>query len=255
MSERSYRTALTIAGTDPSGGAGINADIRTFVDHNVLALTVITSVNAQNTSTFSRADPVEADGVTSQLQAVFSDIPVDAIKIGMLGTASQARAVAAFLRGLDVLPSIVIDPVLKSSSGTPLLDDEGILVLQNELLTLATLITPNRAEARILAGSEDCETWAADSAFAVLITGGDEEGDQVVDRLFDEAQTMFSAPRIADGPGVRGTGCSLSSAIAAQLALGRTLQEAIEASRIYVRERIAGAVDLGAGRRVIVSAR
>ncbi len=251
MSERSYRTALSIAGTDPSGGAGINADIRTFVDHGVLALTVVTTVNAQNTVAFLRSDAIDADGVTAQLQAVFSDIVVDVIKIGMLGTARQVTAVATFLRSLDVLPPIVIDPVLQSSSGARLLDEGGIAVLRDELLGLATLVTPNRSEAKVLAGTSHPDHWARESPFAVLITGGDDGEDQVTDTLYGATEIRFSAARIDDGPGVRGTGCALSSAIAAQLALGVDLPAAIEAARLYVRGRIETALELGAGRRIM----
>jgi len=253
MSERGYRTALTIAGTDPSGGAGINADIRTFVDHGVLALTAITCVNAQNTAAFHRIDPIPGDAVTAQLQSIFSDIPVDAIKIGMLCSSEQAAAVAGFLRGLTGLPPIVIDPVLCSSNGTALLDDAGVNVLKDDLIGLATLVTPNRVEAKILAGGETADTWARRCPTAVLITGGDIAGDKVTDLLFARGTTRFSAHRIADGPGVRGTGCALSSAIAAQLALGKELEDAISAARHYVRGRIAAAIAVGAGRRVMIS--
>ena len=176
MTDGSFRTALTIAGTDPTGGAGIGADIRTFSDHSVLPLAVITSVNAQNTGAFLHAELVDAARVTDQLRAVFDDVPVDAIKIGMLGTARQATAVATFLRALAQRPPIVVDPVLRSTSGAPLIDAAGVDILRAEILDMATVITPNRSEADRLALEEDPARWAASHPAAVLITGGDDGG-------------------------------------------------------------------------------
>lgn len=255
MTDGAPLTALTIAGSDPSCGAGIGADLRTFTDLGVSPLMVITSVNAQNTGAFLRADPVSAASITAQLEAVFSDIRVDAVKIGMLATAEQASAVARFLRTLSKPPPIVIDPVLTTSSGTPLLDASGLAVLEEELLDLATILTPNVEEATRLARGQSLERWAASCSAVVLVTGGDTADDTVTDRLFHQGEHLFTSPRIDDGPGVRGTGCTLSSAIAATLARDPTLPNAVEQSIAYVRGRIVKAVPLGHHRRIMVSAR
>lgn len=248
-----YPTALTIAGSDSGGGAGIQADLKTFLDHRVFGMSVICAITAQNTLGVTRVDPIPVEGVLAQLEAVFTDLPVGAVKIGMLGTAGLTRAVASFLRDLPNRPPLVVDPVMVATTGARLLDDDAVTVLRDELLPLATLATPNLDEARVLAGSDDPEPWALQAPCPVLITGGDDVGEEVVDTLVHEGTVrVFRAPRLP-GRSFHGTGCTLSSAIAARLAQRQPLEPAVEASLAYVKRLIGRAVEgsVGAGHPVL----
>jgi hydroxymethylpyrimidine/phosphomethylpyrimidine kinase len=259
------RTALTIAGSDSSGGAGIQADLKTFAAFGLYGASAVTAVTAQSTNGIEATLAVPADLVTAQIEAVAGDLTIDATKIGMLVNAAIVEAVAAAIAELD-LPLVVVDPVLVSSSGERLLDEDGVRALCAELLPRARVVTPNIPEAEALSGlriaSMDDAREAARrihdmGAAAVIITGGhgwDEatglaaEGLRIVDLLFDgHVFREFLAPRI-DSRHTHGTGCTYASAVAAGLALGLDLPEAAVRAQRYVGGAILHAPGIGHGR-------
>lgn len=237
---------LTIAGSDPSGGAGIQADLKTFVDHGVYGMAVLTALTAQDSTGVAAVMEVPPAFVGLQIARVLADIPPAAIKLGMLGEAAGAVAEAlAAWRG-----PLVVDPVLRSTSGAALLSAASEAVLRAVLLPRATVITPNLPEAAALLGQESPAVFAARTGVAVLLTGGHALGPQVVDRLFtaDGAWT-FAHPRL-HSRNTHGTGCTLASALAARLARGEDLPTAAEGAVVYVSALIARSRDhhLGSGR-------
>jgi hydroxymethylpyrimidine/phosphomethylpyrimidine kinase len=249
------KTALTIAGSDPSGGAGIQGDLKTFAAHGVYGMAVITALTAQNTVGVRGAHDVPPDFVRAQLEAVLDDLPVGAAKTGMLSVPATIEAVASVLadRGL---PFLVVDPVMVATSGDPLLRDDAVDVLVARLFPLATLITPNVPEAERLTGRkirtvgqmrEAAEALVRRGARGVLITGGHLAGDRVVDLLHaGGAFREYAAARL-DTPHTHGTGCALAAAIAAHLARGVALPDAVARARAFVRRGIERAVVLGSG--------
>jgi hydroxymethylpyrimidine/phosphomethylpyrimidine kinase len=251
------RTALTIAGSDSSGGAGIQADLKTFAALGVYGLSAVTAVTAQSTVGVTACTPLSADLVTAQIEAVAGDVTIHATKIGMLATAAIVEAVAAAIEELD-LPLVVIDPVMLSTSGQRLLDADGIVALSSTLLPRARVVTPNLPEAEVISG---CRIASASDvhdaarrihdlgAAAVLVTGGHATyGADIVDVLLDAGVFHeFHTPRI-DAPGRHGTGCTFASAIAAQLALGRALPDAVMGAQTYVAGAIAHGFAMGRGR-------
>lgn len=246
-------TALTIAGSDSSGSAGIQADLRAFEAMGVRGVCAITAVTAQSARGVSAVAPLSADLVTAQIEAVASDGSISATKIGMLANAAIAEAVAAAIEDLD-LPLVVLDPVLASTSGTRLLDADGVQTMLTELLPRALVITPNRHEAEALSGRRiqtlDDARDAADrlhemGAEHVIVTGGHfstqakGQRGKVIDLLFDGREfSEIAVPRVA-GPNVRGTGCAYASALAALLALGHDLHEAARLAQRHVATLIA----------------
>ncbi len=213
---------LTIAGSDPSGGAGIQADLRTFAALGVVGVSVVTALTVQNSWGVQSVHPVEASVVAAQLEAILADARPQAVKIGMLGGAEQVRAVAAVL-GRFRLGNIVLDPVLASTNGVPLLDEAGRALLVSHLAPLCALVTPNQDEARALPGL---------SRFPLLTKGGHLPGDPIDVLRTPDGETAFPGSRV-DTPHTHGTGCLLSSAVAAFLARGHTLPGAIgEAKRL-----------------------
>jgi hydroxymethylpyrimidine/phosphomethylpyrimidine kinase len=249
--------ALTIAGSDPSGGAGIQADLKTFAALEVYGASAITAVTVQSTRGVESITPLDADLVTAQIEEIAGDFEIDATKIGMLATAAILEAVAAAIKELE-LPLVVVDPVLVSSSGTRLLDDDGVRALCTELLPLARVVTPNVPEAEALTGllvdslaaaREAARRLQKLGARAVLITGGHGMWERdVVDLLFDGREFHeFRTPRVS-GRETHGTGCTFASAVAAGLALGRTLPEAAARAQQYVAGAIAHAPAIGHGR-------
>jgi hydroxymethylpyrimidine/phosphomethylpyrimidine kinase len=259
------RTALTIAGSDSSGGAGIQADLKTFAAFGLYGASAITAVTAQSTMGIEAAVALEADFVTAQIEAVAGDFTIDATKIGMLANAAIVEAVAAAIAELD-LPLVVVDPVLVSSSGERLLDEDGVRALCAELLPRARVVTPNIPEAEALSGrriqSMDDAREAARrihdmGAAAVIITGGhgypqgsglEAEGSEIVDLVFDgKAFFELRVPRV-ESPHTHGTGCTFASAVAAGLALGRALPDAAARAQQYVAGAIAHAPGIGHGR-------
>ena len=235
-----FPTALTIAGSDSGGGAGIQADLKAFHDHGVFGMSAITAVTAQNLDGVRRVDLVPVEGLVAQLDAVFEGFPVGAIKIGMLGTAAHAIAVVRYLlERRQPLPPLVVDPVMVATSGARLLEREAEQVIARRLIPMATVSTPNLAEAAVLAAGEDVTAWALRQRRPILITGGDAAGEEVVDLLVrDGAIRRLAHPRIPGGP-FHGSGCTLASAIAARLAKGDDLATAVDSAIAYVRDRIA----------------
>jgi hydroxymethylpyrimidine/phosphomethylpyrimidine kinase len=251
--------ALTIAGSDSCGGSGIQADLKTFAALEVYGASVITALTAQNTLRVEAVHVVPPDFVLAQMRAVASDLDVDAIKIGMLATGPVIDAVAEGLKDFAGVP-VVLDPVMIATSGDALLDPDAVKSLRSVLIPLATLITPNLAEAAaLLAGSPARNEYEMAvqalklkeaGANAVLIKGGHAEGPTATDILFDGTEPLsFEASR-ADTRNTHGTGCTLSAAIAAELAKGAPLQEAVESAKAYVTQAIfaADALDTGKGR-------
>jgi hydroxymethylpyrimidine/phosphomethylpyrimidine kinase len=251
---------LIIAGSDSSGGAGVQADVKTVTALGGYATTAITALTAQNTLGVLGVVPVDPEFVELQIQAVMDDVGTDAIKTGMLHSRWIVEAVARRLRAAGRSIPIVIDPVLVSGHGTPLLNAEGRASFVRHLLPLATLLTPNVPEAAALTGVEvrdlDGMQHAADRLLlmgveAVLVKGGHIEGDTVVDllRTADGVERLFESPRIPTSRGrpMHGTGCTLASAIALGLAEGRTLEGAIQLARDYVLEAIRSSPGYGSG--------
>ena len=233
---------LIIAGSDSGGGAGIQADIRTVTLLGGHAMTAITAITAQNTLGVQGVHAVPADMVVRQMDSVISDIGVDAVKIGMIGSADTASAVADRLAMLENVP-IVFDPVMVSTSGSALADESAIAAFER-LMALATLVTPNIPELAALGGEEIAVRFATH----VLAKGGHTEGPMLTDRLIGPqgVRKAWTNARI-DTPHTHGTGCTLASAIAVGLGQGWDLIDAIERARKYVREALRLAPGLGAG--------
>lgn len=244
------RVVLTIAGSDPSGGAGVQADLKTFSDLGIEGISAITAITAQDDERVLSIHPTPADVLTQQLSTACKGRELAAVKIGMVATKANARAIAWFLKRTDTA-HVVIDPVLHSSSGTSLLEGNALPLYRQQLLPLATVITPNMAEASVLAGMQvaglDTMQKAAEvihrdtyrlrggikRPLAIIVKGGHLTGD-AVDVLFDgEKFHSFSAPRIL-GKSPRGTGCRFASAIAAHLAKGESLSNAISRAKDYL---------------------
>ena len=233
------KNLLTIAGSDSSGGAGIQADLKTFAAHGTFGMSVITAVTAQNTCGVTAVQNINCDIVEAQIAAVFDDIRVDAVKIGMVSQPEIIRTIVACLRRYQPR-IIVVDPVMISKSGYPLLAPEACETLIKELMPLATLVT-EKAQMRAVA-----EKIIALGAKAVLVKGG-HLSDTADDLLFDgNTETWFPGKRIPT-KNTHGTGCTLSSSLAANLAKGLELTEAVRASKAYVTEAIEHGIELGSG--------
>ena len=248
--------AVTIAGSDSSGGAGIQADLKTFSALGVYGASVIAALTAQNTKGVRAVLDVPPAFVTAQMDAVFSDLTVGAVKIGMLGNAAVVAAVAAGLARHSHIP-VVLDPVMVATSGERLLTPDAVEALREKLVPLALVVTPNLPEAAALvdapqAATEDemvrqAERLLASGAKAVLMKGGHGKGAQSADLLVTATATVrFAAARIATG-NTHGTGCTLAAAIAAGLAKGEDLSAAVRAAKDYVTAAIAAADHLGVG--------
>ena len=249
------RTALTIAGSDSSGGAGVQADLKTFAAHGVYGLSVITAVTAQNTLGVTAFEALPADLVTAQMEAVVSDIGAHAAKTGMLATAAIVEAVAAAVEALDI-PRLVVDPVMIAKSGDRLIDDEAIGALKSALLRRAFLVTPNIQEAETLAGiaitgeetrREAARRIVALGAAAVIVKGGHVPSADIVDLLYDGRRFVEFRTERVPGRGTHGTGCTFAAAVTAHLALGRSLEEAVPLAQQYVAGAVRGAPNLGRG--------
>jgi len=247
--------ALTIAGSDSGGGAGIQADLKTFHAFGVFGTSAVTAVTVQNTVGVTGVQTIDPGIVAAQIHSVARDLTPAACKSGMLADAPIIHAVADALSECRI-EHYVLDPVMVAASGHPLLDPDAVDSLRTELLPLATLVTPNLDEASILAGIPvTCETHMRRAAEhlvtagsrAVLIKGGHLEADQLVDVLYDGSEWLeWRASKLPVG-NAHGTGCTLSAAIAAWLALGHSLGEAVDRGLAYTRHAIATAPGLGAG--------
>ncbi|MCQ2363142.1 MAG: bifunctional hydroxymethylpyrimidine kinase/phosphomethylpyrimidine kinase [Acidaminococcaceae bacterium] len=250
------KNLLTIAGSDSSGGAGIQADLKTFAAHKTYGMSVITAVTAQNTMGVLGVQNISPRTIQQQLQAVFEDVLVDGVKIGMLSTATIIRTVARSLTQYQ--PKImVLDPVMVSKSGHNLLDPKAVQILIKELLPLAMVVTPNIPEAEVITSQEirtrkDMETAAKDlccmGAKYVLLKGGHGSGaaDDVLYDSINDRCTWFGAERV-NTIHTHGTGCSLSSAIAANLSNGMPIEEAVAEAKKYVLVGIKHGLAIGGG--------
>ena len=246
---------LTIAGSDCSGGAGLQADLKTFHQFGAYGTSAVTLVTVQNTVRVSRVEILPPELVTQQILAVIEDLPPAAAKTGALGSAAVVRAVAGILRETAPRFPLVVDPVMISKHGTPLLDEPARAALCDHLLPLAALVTPNIEEAAALARmpvrniSEMREAARRISAFgprAVLVKGGHLEGD-ALDLLYTDGHFLeLTSPRF-DTPHTHGTGCTSSAAITAGLALGASLEQAVRAAKEFITEAIRTAPGLGHG--------
>ena len=248
------RTALSIAGSDSSGGAGIQADIKTMTANGVFAMSAITALTAQNTTGVTDILEATPAFLEKELDAVFTDIFPDAVKIGMVSSAELITVIADKLTQYGAR-HIVVDPVMVATSGSKLLRDDAIGALTERLLPLAEVLTPNIPEAEILAGMEirnpaDMETAAQSISekygCAVLCKGGHDLND-ANDLLWKDGQARWFKGRRIDNPNTHGTGCTLSSAIASNLAKGYGLDESVEKAKAYISGALAAMLDLGHG--------
>jgi hydroxymethylpyrimidine/phosphomethylpyrimidine kinase len=249
------RTALTIAGSDSGGGAGIQADLKTFAAHGVFGTSAITALTAQNTRGVTAVHAVPPAMVRAQIDAIVTDIGADAVKIGMLANAGIVREVAAAIDAHRLVP-VVLDPVMIAKGGSRLLSPEAVHAIVTELIPRSTVVTPNSDEAAALTGRavdsvadlEDAvRALVAMGAKAALVKGGHLAGDEVTDLLWDGREAhVFRSPRQRT-PHTHGTGCTLASAIAARLAHGEALPDAVRDAIAYVQAAIAAAPGLGSG--------
>jgi len=248
------RTALTIAGSDSSGGAGIQADLKTFAALGVFGCSAITAVTAQNTLGVSAVAQLDPSMVVAQIDTVLADLEIHATKIGMLASAAIVSAVAEAVQR-HRLSNVVVDPVMVSKSGARLLDQDAVDAMRTRLFPLSTIVTPNVFEAEALTGKrienrQDQRTAAITlmdlGPRAVLVKGGHLDGP-AVDVFYDGQQTIELEAERIDSPHTHGTGCTLSSAIAARLALGDDLPAAVRAAKAYVTRAIAQAPGIGHG--------
>jgi hydroxymethylpyrimidine/phosphomethylpyrimidine kinase len=248
------KNVLTIAGSDPSGGAGIQADLKTMCAHGVYGMSAITAVTVQNTQGVYGVQEIDTAIVAGQIKAVFDDIRVDAVKVGMVSSAELIRTIRESLLAHGA-KNIVIDPVMISKSGFPLLREDAIELVR-ELIQIADVVTPNIPEAEILAGfpikTEDdmkkaAACIAACGAKSVLVKGGHRIGSDAGDLFFSGGSYRFLRAERIHTKNTHGTGCTLSSAIACRLALGDTVQEAVQAAKDYITRAIGDSYEVGKG--------
>ena len=248
------KTALSIAGSDCSGGAGIQADLKTMTMNGVYAMSAITALTAQNTTGVRAIQESTPDFLKQQIDAVFEDIYPDAVKIGMVASCNLIRVIADRLRYYDA-KNVVVDPVMVATSGSALLKNDAVQTLIEELLPISTLVTPNIPEAQVLSGltietKEDMVAAAkqlGDSYHcAVLLKGGHSIND-ANDLLYANGKLYWFEGKRINNPNTHGTGCTLSSAIASNLAKGYTLAESVQRAKDYISGALAAMLDLGKG--------
>ena len=248
------KTVLSIAGSDSSGGAGIQADLKTMTMNGVYGMTAITALTAQNTTGVTGIMDVTPDFLKKQLDAVFTDIFPDAVKIGMVSSSELILAIAERLK-FYTAENIVADPVMVATSGAKLLKDDAIKTLTDHLLPLADVITPNIPEAEILSGMSIKDTSDMEKAAsyigdrfscAILLKGGHSVND-ANDLLYKKGSYTWIMGKRIDNPNTHGTGCTLSSAIASNLAKGFELEEAVRRAKEYISGALAAMLDLGKG--------
>jgi hydroxymethylpyrimidine/phosphomethylpyrimidine kinase len=254
--KRRRPVVLSIAGYDPSSGAGITADIKTIAANGCYGVTCITALTVQSTRGVRRVEPVASQVITDTLEELACDVEIAAVKIGMLGSADAARAVTAFLKRHQP-PNVILDPVLRSSSGTPLLSTEGVQILKERLLAAALVVTPNIDEAAVLTGLpvtnlDEMPSAAlrlrALGALNVVITGGhlDPPAD-LISAQFNKRPVVLTGKKIATRGGTHGTGCAFSTALACNLALGKNLLNAIKEAKRFVEAALKTAPGVGKG--------
>ena len=248
------KTALSIAGSDSCGGAGIQADIKTMTLNGVYAMSAITALTAQNTTGVRGVQEATPDFLAQQIDAVFDDIRPDAVKIGMVSSAELIRTIAERLK-FHKAENVVVDTVMVATSGARLINEDAIDVLKSELIPLATLVTPNIPEAEVLSGmkiqNKDDMLKAANiisEAYhcAVLLKGGHSVSD-ANDLLYDKGSYKWFCGKRIDNPNTHGTGCTLSSAIASNLAKGMPLADAVRSAKQYLTDALKTGFDIGHG--------
>lgn len=246
---------LSIAGSDSSAGAGIQADLKAIAACGGYGVTALTAITAQNTQGVQASSPVGAVLLRQQLESLFSDVSIGAAKTGMLANAAQVQVVADYLRQ-HRLASLVVDPVMVSTSGAILLENEAIEVMRRELLPLATVVTPNRHELAVLADQtidnmdaaiEAARKLISSGSTAVLVTGGHFEDSEAADILVTQQSTQRFAARRVVTSHTHGTGCTFSAALATYLAHGLALVDAVTAAKVYITEALRDAIALGQG--------
>lgn len=248
------KTALTIAGSDCSGGAGIQADLKTMTMNGVYAMSAVTALTAQNTTGVSAIQESTPDFLKQQLDSIFEDIYPDAIKIGMVASSELIRVIADRLRFYHA-KNIVVDPVMVATSGSALMKNDAVQTLIEELLPISTLVTPNIPEAQVLSGltietKEDMVTAVkqigTNYCCSVLLKGGHSIND-ANDLLYVNGDLVWFEGKRINNPNTHGTGCTLSSAIASNLAKGFTLSESVQRAKDYISGALAAMLDLGKG--------
>ncbi len=248
------KTALTIAGSDSSGGAGIQADIKTMLANGVYAMSAITALTAQNTTGVSAIQNTEAKFLGQQLDSIFTDMPCDAVKIGMVSESELIKVISEKLKQYNA-KNIVVDPVMVSTSGSRLISEDAIETLKAELFNIATILTPNIPEAEVLIGGKiqnsDDMIYAAEKissryGCAVLCKGGHDLND-ANDLLYAHGTYKWLYGKRINNPNTHGTGCTLSSAIAANLAKGFALEDAVIRAKDYISGALAAMLNIGHG--------
>lgn len=248
------KTALTIAGSDSSGGAGVQADIKTMITNGVFAMSAITALTAQNTVGVQGIFEVSPEFLSMQIDSVFSDIRPDAVKIGMVSSAQLITVIVDKLLQYKA-ENIVVDPVMVATSGSKLLCDDAVNIMKDKLLPIATVVTPNIPEAEVLSRREiksaedmiDAAAYISETYHCAVLCKGGHNLNDANDLLYADGEyRWFYGKRIAN-PNTHGTGCTLSSAIASNLAKGQDLITAVENAKAYISGALADMLDLGAG--------
>ncbi len=248
------KTALTIAGSDSGGGAGIQADLKAMTMNGVFAMSAVTALTAQNTTGVRSIEEASPSFLKDQIDAVFEDIYPDAVKIGMVSSSDLIRVIAERLKFYGA-ENVVVDPVMVSTAGSRLLKDDAVETLTKELIPLSTVVTPNIPEAEILSGLSICtedemvpaaKKISEDFHCAVLLKGGHNVND-ANDLLFSDGESRWFKGKRIDNPNTHGTGCTLSSAIASNLAKGFSLPDSVKRAKDYISGALAAMLDLGKG--------
>lgn len=248
------KTALTIAGSDSSGGAGIQADIKTMTTNGVFAMSAITALTAQNTVGVQGIFEVSPEFLSMQIDSVFSDIRPDAVKIGMVSSAQLISVIADKLMQYNA-ENIVVDPVMVATSGSKLLNDDAVNIMKDKLLPIATVVTPNIPEAEVLSRREiksakdmiDAAAYISETYHCAVLCKGGHNLNDANDLLYLDGEYRWFYGKRIDNPNTHGTGCTLSSAIASNLAKGQELIAAVENAKAYISGALADMLDLGAG--------
>lgn len=248
------KTALTIAGSDSSGGAGIQADIKTMTTNGVFAMSAITALTAQNTVGVQGIFEVSPEFLSMQIDSVFSDIRPDAVKIGMVSSAQLISVIADKLMQYNA-ENIVVDPVMVATSGSKLLNDDAVNIMKEKLLPIATVVTPNIPEAEVLSRREiksakdmiDAAAYISETYHCAVLCKGGHNLNDANDLLYLDGEYRWFYGKRIDNPNTHGTGCTLSSAIASNLAKGQELIAAVENAKAYISGSLADMLDLGAG--------
>lgn len=248
------KTALTIAGSDSSGGAGVQADIKTMITNGVFAMSAITALTAQNTVGVQGIFEVSPEFLSMQIDSVFSDIRPDAVKIGMVSSAQLITVIADKLLQYKA-ENIVVDPVMVATSGSKLLCDDAVNIMKDKLLPIATVVTPNIPEAEVLSRREiksaedmiDAAAYISETYHCAVLCKGGHNLNDANDLLYANGEYRWFYGKRIDNPNTHGTGCTLSSAIVSNLAKGQDLITAVENAKAYISGALADMLDLGAG--------